>query len=87
MSGSKLLERISNNKLTKAMGVKRIAVVMRWSRLRWFGHVHRREEGEWIRKVCELQVQGRRPEGRPRKTWTRWRNVVEENLRVLRRKE
>ena len=43
------------------------------------------EEGEWIRKVCEqLQVQRRRPAGRPRKTR---RNVVEENLRALRLKE
>ena len=84
MSGSKLSERRSNNELGKAMGVERIAAVMRPSRLRWFGHVHRREEGEWIRKVGELRVQGRRPAGKPRKTRT---NVVEENLRALRLKE
>ena len=84
MNGSKLSERRSDNELRKAMGVERIAAVMDRSRLRWFGDVRRREEGEWIKKECELQVQGRRPTGRP---WKTWRNVVEENLRALRLKE
>lgn len=64
ISGSKLSERRSNNELRKAIA----AVIRRW------------EEGKWIRKVCELQVQGRRP----RKTR---KNAVKEDVRALRLKE
>ena len=47
---------------------------------RWFGHVRRREEGHVLRSAVELEVVGKRPFGRPRKTW---RQGVEEDLRHL----
>ena len=84
MSGVKLSDRRSSNELRKAMGVERIGDVTRRGRLRWFGHVRRRDENEWIKKLCELEVQGRKPAGRPKKTWT---NVVEKDLKALHLKE
>ena len=55
---------------------------MRRARLRWFGHVRRREEGHIhvLRRAVELEMVGKRPVGRPRKTW---RQGVEEDLRRL----
>ena len=53
---------------------------LRRARLRWFGHVRRREEGHILRRAVELEVAGKRPVGRPRKTW---KQEVEEDLRRL----
>ncbi len=48
--------------------------------MRWFGHVRRREEGHILRLALNFDVEGRRPLGRPKKTW---RKVVEEDMRML----
>ena len=47
-------------------------------RLKWFGHVKRRDENSIIRRALELEVEGRRPVDRPKKTWSK---VVEEDMR------
>ena len=36
---------------------------LRKTRLRWFGHVKRRNENTILRSVMELGVEGRRPVG------------------------
>ena len=48
--------------------------------MRWFGHVKRRDENSRLRRAMELEVEGRRPVGRPEKTWSK---VVEEDTRKL----
>ena len=48
--------------------------------LRWFGHVKGRDENSILRRAMELEVEDRRPVGRPKKTWNK---VVEENTRKL----
>ena len=48
-------------------------------RLRWFGHVKRRDEGDPLRRVGELIMEGRRPPGRPKKTWKK----TIEDMRVV----
>ena len=49
-------------------------------RLRWFGHIKHRDENSILRRRMELEVEGRRPVGRPKKTWSK---VVEEDTRKL----
>ena len=51
------------------MGLVRIGQVMRKSRLRWYGHVARREETHWLQRILNFPVAGKNPRGRPRKTW------------------
>ena len=46
--------------------------------MRWFGYVKRRNENSIRMRVMELG--GRRPVGRPKKTWSK---VVEEDMRKL----
>ena len=48
--------------------------------MRWFGRVKRRDESSILRRVMELEVEGRRPVGRPKKAWSK---VVEEDIRNL----
>ena len=39
-------------------------------RLRWYGHVMRKNYEDWVEKCMEFRVEGRRrPVGRPRRTW------------------
>ena len=51
---------------------------LRKMRMKWFGHVKRRDENSILRRATELEVEGRRPVGRPKKTF-----LVEEDLRKL----
>ena len=44
------------------------------------GHIKLRDENSILRRVMELKVEGRRPVGRPKKTWSK---VVEEDNRKL----
>ena len=50
--------------------------------MRWFGDVHVkcRDEMGICRREVELEVEGRRPVGRPKKTWSK---VVKEDMRKL----
>ena len=41
--------------------------MMRKSRLRWYGHVVRREETHWLQRILNFLVAGRKPCGRPAK--------------------
>ena len=54
--------------------------VKRRSRPRWFGHVERKEDGDWVKACQRLEVSGRRGRGRGRKTW---RECVAEDMKVL----
>ena len=45
-------------------------------RLTWFGHVQRKEDDDWVKKCMEYEVEGPRPRGRPKRTWT---EVVKED--------
>ena len=42
---------------------------IREGRLRWFGHVRRRQNTAAVRAVETLVVEGKRSRGRPRLTW------------------
>ena len=53
---------------------------LRKTRLRWFGHEKRRNENSIIRRAIELDVRGRRPVGRPKKTSSK---ILEEDIRKL----
>ena len=73
-------DRITNEEIRERCGVEDLKDRMRRTRLRWFGHVKRREESNILKRVYDLDIGGRRPVGRPKKTW---RKVVEEDMRTL----
>ena len=51
------------------LGVDDIALVLQQNRLRWYGHVLRKDDDDWVKKCIEHEVEGPRPRGRPKKTW------------------
>ena len=58
MAGVSLSERKSNECVRNMLAIDDIAEVMRRNRLRWFGHVERRDELCWLKRIETLQVDG-----------------------------
>ena len=69
MCGVKLKDRLPSKELRERLGVDDIALVLQHNRLRWYGHVLRKDDDDWARKCMEHKVEGSRPRGRPKKTW------------------
>ena len=69
MCGISLKDRRTNEELRRLVGVEHITTFIRSGRLRWYGHVMRKGDEDWVKKCMEYRVEGRRPVGRPRKTW------------------
>ena len=79
--GVSLREKKRSEELGKMIGlVDDIVTIVVRSRLRWYGHVQRREESAGIRKVLDLDVSGRRPRGRPNLTWE---ELVERDMKEV----
>ena len=78
MARLSLRDRVPSSEVLTRCGLKDIAVVMKRNRLRWYGHVMRREEGDPLKTVREVTAPGSRPRGRPKKTWSA---TVKEDLK------
>ena len=77
MCGVKLHDRVPSKELRGRLELEDIISVLRRNRLRWYGHVLRKED--WVKKCMEYKVEGTRPRGRPKKTW---RQIVEKDCRA-----
>src|SRR5260221_5199189 len=84
--GVSLKEKITCVMLRERMGVEAIGVVVKRNRLRWFGHVERKDDCDWMRGCTVLEVEGPKLRGRPKKTWM---EVVKRDMKemVLRRED
>ena len=52
----------------------------------WYGHALKREDSHVMRRALDIEVEGQRKKGRPRRTWKK--QVEEESMKVgLRRKD
>ena len=61
MCGAKLLEKKRTEDLMEMLGLKETMVKMaEVNGVRWYGHVLRRDDGHFRRKVLELEVKGKR---------------------------
>ncbi|KAJ0851966.1 hypothetical protein HanRHA438_Chr14g0632811 [Helianthus annuus] len=69
MCGHTRLDRIKNEVFRERLGVASISDKIKEGRLRWFGHVKRRQTTAPVRVVETLTVEGRRGRGRPKLTW------------------
>jgi hypothetical protein len=80
MCGVTLRDRRSSEELRQRLGIDSVSNVVRRNRLRWFGHVERKDENDWVKACQRLEVDGRRGRGRGRKTW---RECVKDDMKVL----
>ena len=80
LAGVSLRDRVNSVEVARRCGLREISDMARVRRLLWYGHVHRRGEGEPLSVVRDWQVEGRRPRGRPKKLWSK---TVEEDMRLL----
>ena len=68
MCGISMKDRRTSEELRRLVGIEPITTVIRSGRQRWYGHVMRKGDGDWVKKCMEFLVKGRRPVGRPRRT-------------------
>ena len=64
-----LKDRKSSAELRDRLGLASIRDCVQRRSLRWFGHVERMDDENWVKKSREIVVVGQRRRGRPRKTW------------------
>ena len=62
-------EHMRNEDIRRMLHITPIDEVMRGGRLRWFGHVQRRDADNVTRRVMELAIPGTIRRGRHKKTW------------------
>ena len=74
-----LQDRVPSKGLRKRVELDDIISVLKQNRLRWYGHVLRKEDNDWVKKCMEYEVEGARPRGRPKKTW---REIVEKDCQA-----
>ena len=74
MCGTKLKDRLPSKELRERLGIDDIALVLQQNRMRWYGHVLRKDD-DWVKKCMEYEVKG----PRPKRTW---REVVREDCQA-----
>ena len=63
----KAKDEVSSDSFLTKLGIQDLDVVLRTSRMRWFGHVER--STGWISEVRKLNVVAQKRSVRPRKSW------------------
>ncbi|VDO95916.1 unnamed protein product [Heligmosomoides polygyrus] len=70
-------DRVRNEDVRTVMKTAPIHLKMREQRLRWYGHILRRQEDHPTKLALNFEAPGKRPRGAPRK---RWREVIKRDL-------
>ena len=79
--GVKLVDRKKMEDLMEMLGLKETLDRMaKANRVRWYGHVIRRDDNNILKKAMMMEVNGKRKRGRPKLTW---RRQVEESVKKV----
>ena len=76
--GKTRLDKVKNETIRKTLKVKELRGKLRETRLRWYGHVLRREE-EYVGQRTRKMVIGKRGRGRPKR---RWKDCIKEDMTI-----
>jgi len=79
MHNDKVKGRVPSKELRERLGIGDIILILQQNRLRWYGHVLRKEDTDWVEKCMEYEVEGSRPRSRPKTTW---REVVRKDCQA-----
>jgi len=74
------LDHVTNLDIRTRLKVAPNPEKMRQARLRWYGHVMRRDEQSVVRTALNIDPADRRPRGRPKK---RWLDRLNEDMRIV----
>ena len=69
MCGVTRRDKISNEKIRGTLKERKISEKVQESRLKWYGHVMRRDEQYVGKRVLGMEVDGRRKRGKPKQRW------------------
>ena len=58
MCGVKLNERKKNEELKELLGLEPVSLMIKKSRLRWFGHVERKDDNDLVKCCTTWEVEG-----------------------------
>ena len=67
--GVQLNERKKSEELRELLGLEPVSLMIKKSRLRWFGHIERKDDNDWVKCCITREVEAIRQRGRPKKTW------------------
>ena len=82
--GVRRKDKIRNKYIRSTVKVRRLGMKMREGRLRWYGHIMRRDQEYVGRKMMEMELPGKRRRGRPKR---RFLNVVKKDMGKIGEKE
>ena len=71
-------DKVRNSYIRGTAKVTEVTKKVQERRMHWFGHIKRREEEYLGRRILDMEVEGRRRRGRPKK---RWKDRIGEDLR------
>ena len=77
-------DKIRNEYIRGTVKVEQLRMKMKEGRLRWYGHVMRRDQEYVGKKMIEMELPGKRKRGRPKR---RFLDVVKEDMREVGAKE
>ena len=77
-------DKIRNEHIRSTVNVERLGMKMRKGRLRWYGHVMRRDQEYVGRKMMEMELPGNRKRGRPKRSFL---DIVKEDMEEVGAKE
>ena len=69
LCGVTLRDRSASVEVLRRCGLESVLLRVRKKRMAWFGHVYRRDGDDPVCRVQDVEAPGRRPRGRPKKTW------------------
>ena len=75
------LDKIPNTETRRRLNVAPIIEKAQEHRLRWYGHIKRRPDNYVGKVVQQMEIDGKRPRGRPRR---RWMDVIQEDMKACR---
>ena len=67
--GATRKDKIKNKYVRGTTNIAKMGEKLRNARLRWYGHIKRREEDYVGKRMMEVAVPGRKKRGRPRRSW------------------
>ena len=77
-------DKIRNEHIRSTVKIERLGMKMREGRLRWYGHVMKRDQEYVGRKMMEMELPGKRKRGRPKRKFL---DVVKEDMEEVGAKE